>query len=96
MQAHQLENVTLIQEQILPSNLQKKAQQVEGRITNQIYYSPETSHLTELSTFAEDLSFLEVLDSRTTHTGKYPGKTGERTGKGNGPGKAKQQKKIVR
>ena len=56
----------------------------------QIYYSPETSHLTELSIFAEDLSFLEVLDSRTTHTGKYPGKTGERTGKGNGPGKAKQ------
>ena len=52
--------------------------------------------MTELSTFAEDLSFLEVLDSRTTHTGKYPGKTGERTGKGNGPGKAKQWKKIVR
>lgn len=88
MQVHQLENVTLITNSF--TYLTKESIADRGRITNKIYYSPETSHLTELSTFAEDLSFLEVLDSRTTHTGKYPGKTGERTGKGNGPGKAKK------
>ena len=50
-------------------------------------YLPGISHQTKPSTCAEDLSCLLVWDSHTAHIEIYPGKTAERTGTRNAPGR---------